>query len=646
MPSLLHSQTHFSLLRGVSKPKEIVKRCADLGYEAVAMTDMGNIGCAVKFVSAFEKSGIKPILGTELFICEQLASVRTPDNHAYTNLIVQSKNYKGWQQLLKLTSFASNKDNRVMEVPRISLGELTGFADGNLVAISGYPGSQIANALFDDPAKAYAATSLAQVLACLDPNRVKRITELAEKHREIFGKDNFFLGIQWAGATGTPAYEVVAKNMRWLSKKLKIGRVATTNSHYPTPERQSDHRVLIATARKATLRVLDGNKNIYNPDEPLHHVMHKAFFRSAEFYIPEISELEQVYDEEEIANTTLISDMCESYDIRRPPILPQFPTPDDVNQDEYMSKLCRQAWRSKVYDRVEEAKWPEYVDRVRRELEVVKGAGLAGCFLIVADFNNWAERQGMIKGPGRGSAAGCLISYLLGITKIDPILYNLSFERFYNAGRNQPGKISLPDIDCDFPVRSREKVIAYIKDKYGHDKVAQIATFNSMQGRKAITDVLRAYAVDFDEVKRITKDIPKPERITEELQAMRDAGIEPSVLRYALESDADTFKEWCEFNSETGECSGTFGPYFAQAMRLEGTKTNISRHAAAVVLAATPLAEMCPLIYEDSIDGYLAAMEYPDLEAMGQFKLDVLGVAALDKCEGVRNLLRHGKVEV
>lgn len=643
--SVLHSHTMFSLLRGVSKPKEIVKRCADMGYGAVAMTDFGNIGCSVKFIDAFKDTGIKPILGTELYMCDQPASVRTPDNHTYSNLIVQSKNLKGWTQLVKLTSFTSNKDNLLMGVPRADLEGLAPYADGNLLAISGYPGSQLANALFERPDVAYAATDLKTAASMLHPDRVKLITRLAERHIEIFGKENFFLGIQRSGAGESPAFTIVAENMRWLAKKLGIKRVATTNSYYPSPDRDKDHRVLIATALKSTLRFLDNTKGTYDPEEKLHRVLLKTFFRSSDYAIPDLESLKKVHDEEEIKNTLLVSDMCEAYSIRNEPMVPSFNCPDGMTTDEYVSHLCKGAWKKKIKSRVEPEQLPEYVDRIRRELEVIKGAGLSGYFLVVQDYVNWAKDQKMLVGPGRGSGAGCLISYLLGITNVDPILYGLRFERFYNAGRNTPGSISLPDIDCDFPVLSRKRVIAYLKDKYGHDMVAQIATFNSMKGRGALTDVLRAYGVDFTEVKQITSHIPEEARISEELQDMKDSGVEPSIIRYALESDPESFKEWCEYNP-TGPCGGTFGPYFDMAMRLEGTKRNVSTHAAAVVLASTPLSDMCPLLYEEGVDGYVAAMEYPDLEAMGQVKLDVLGVAALDKLEGVRNLLRYGRIEI
>lgn len=643
--AVLHNHTMFSLLQGVSKPKEIAKRCADLGYGAVAMTDYGNIGCAVKFISAFEKTGIKPILGTELYITEQKASVRTPDNQVYSNLIVQAKNLKGWTQLVKLTSFASNKDNLLLEVPRISVEELAQFADGNLLAICGYPGSQLANALFADPCKAYAATDLQDAAAQLDPDRINLITNLAETHMEIFGRENFIIGIQRGGSGESPAYKIVAENMRWLAKKLKITRVATTNSFYPTPERDRDHRVLIATNRKMTLSRLDSGKMTYDPEEPLHHVLQKTFMRTSDYAIPTLEQLESVYDETEIANTNLVADMCEAYDIRRSPILPTYPCPDNASPNDYISHLCREGWKTRINGKIDPSRRTEYVDRVKYELDVIKGADLSSYFLVVQDYVNWAKRQGMLVGPGRGSGAGCLTSYLLGITNVDPIIYDLRFERFYNAGRNQPGKISLPDIDCDFPVLRRKKVIEYIKETYGYDMVAQIATFNSLKGRGAVTDVLRAYGVDFTEVKKITSNIPEESRITEELQKMKDAGIEPSIIRYALESDPDSFKEWVEY--EPGKpCGGTYGPYFDMAMRLEGTKRNISTHAAAVVLASTPLAEMCPLLYEEGSDGYIAAMEYPDLESMGQVKLDILGVAALDKLEGVRNLLRYGRVEI
>ncbi len=649
MLAILHNHTMFSLLRGISKPKEIAKRCAQLEIPAVAMTDYGNVGAAVKFIAAFKDTGIKPIIGTELYMCDQPASVRTPDNHTYSNLIIHAKNFNGWKQLIRLTSFTSNKDNLVLEVPRADLDGLADFADGNLLATTGYPGSQLANALFENPEAAYAATTIQGASGALHPDRVKRILTLAERHREIFGSENLRIAIQRAGSTESPAYTIVAENMRWLAKKLKIKRVATTNSFYPTKERDRDHRVVMATAFKSTLRVMDGTKNTYDAEEKLYKVLTKCFFRSSDFYIPGEDELRLVHDEEEIANTMEVADMCEAYDIRHNPILPKYECPDNLEPAEYLSNLCKKSWKRKIADKIPKESVQEYVDRIRRELEVIKGADLSSYFLIVQDYMNWAKSQGMITGPGRGSGAGCLTSYLLGITNVDPIFYKLRFERFYNAGRNQPGSISMPDIDCDVPVRSRKSVIDYVKGKYGYDKVAQIATFNSMKGRGAMTDVLRAYNIEFDEVKRITANIPDEARISEELQEMSDrlkgTDTEPSILRYALESDPEAFKEWCEFNPD-GTCGGMLGPYFDMAMRLEGTKRNISTHAAAVVLSATPLAGMCPLRYDDGIDGYLAAMEYPDLESMGLVKLDILGVAALDKGEGVRNLLRYGKIEI
>lgn len=627
----LHVHSHFSLLDGVSKPKQIARRCKELGYDSVAMTDYGNIGAAVQFVSAMKDAGIKPILGCELYVS---------DSEIPSHLPVLAKNFDGWKSLIKVTSHAHHKDH-FNRVPRIDLPTLADFAGGNLIAFSGHPGSDLANAIFKDPAVAYNGTDYNKVRSeCVHDDWVKRIRREAARYIEAFGKDNFYLEVQISDPQNCPAALMAARAMRWLSKKDGIPRVATRDSKYPTREDAADHRVLLCSALKATEKAIGNRISRGDYFEGKHH------FLADEYHIPSIEDMMAFNDEEELVNAVEIASRCESYDIRHAPILPTYPCPDGMHPDKYLSLLCKRGWDSKVYSRVPEERWAEYTERVRYELNIIKGAGLASYFLIVQDYCNWARRRGMIVGPGRGSGAGCLVSYLIGITLVDPIKYDLRFERFYNAGRNAPGHISLPDIDCDFPVSRRKEIVAYLKQKYGADKVANIATFNSMKGRGALTDVLRAHDVPFDTVKRITASIPEESRISEELQAMKEKGEEPSIIRYALENDPDTYKDWCVMRTaEDGYAyDGEFATYFAQAIRLEGTKRNVSTHAAGVVLASTPLAEMCPLLYDSGIDGYIAGMEYPDLESMGQVKLDILGVAAIDKVMGTIKLLRHGYI--
>jgi DNA polymerase-3 subunit alpha len=633
----LHQHTHFSLLDGISKPKQIAKRCNELGYTSAAITDHGQIAGSVAFVSAMKEAGIKPILGSELYLTDGDPAIKDKEKRSLSHLPVLAKNLQGWKSLISITSFAHAKDHFYYH-PRINVDTLADMAHGNLIAFSGHPGSDLANVMFNDYKAAYSSSNYNYIKEELvHKDWEKRVVREANRYIDAFGKENFSLEIQRLDPVNIPASTIVALALRYVSKKYGIQRVATADSHYPRQEDAIDQRVLLCAALKTTHKEME--RKIERGEE----VYFKSNFRGAFYHIPSLEEMQIFHDEEELVNAVRIAEMCEAYDIRHAPILPAYPCPNGALPDSYLTKLCRDGWQSKVYDRVDESKWSEYTERVRRELDVIKGAGLASYFLIVQDYCNWARRQGMIVGPGRGSGAGCLVSYLIGITAVDPIEYGLLFERFYNAGRNSPGHISLPDMDCDFPVLRRKEVVTYLKNKYGEDKVANIATFNSMKGRGALSDVLRTYDIPFDEVKRITANIPEESRITEELQAMKDRGDEPSIIRYALESDPASFKDWVEMDDD-GKCTGVLGRYFEQAMRLEGTKRNVSMHAAGVILSNSPLADMCPLVYDEGVEGNIAGMEYNDLEAMGLVKLDVLGVNAFDKIMSINNLLRYGYV--
>ena len=248
-----------------------------------------------------------------------------------------------------------------------------------------------------------------------------------------------------------------------------------------------------------------------------------------------------------------------------------------------------------------------------------------------------------IEGIGvHNSAAGCLVSYLIGITSIDPIKYDLLFERFYNAGRNSKDHISMPDIDVDVPINKREIVIEYIKNKYGHNKVSQMVTFNTIKGRGALKDVLRVYGnVSFDEMNKITKNIPDESKIADELQDMKEETGEASIIRWSLENNIDKLKEWC-YIDDHDELQGPLSKRFEQAIRLEGTKSNQSKHAAGIAISAEPLSEICPMVYDSKNDQLIAGMEMQDLEALGIIKLDILGVAMLDKIMSIKDLLLEG----
>jgi DNA polymerase-3 subunit alpha len=307
--------------------------------------------------------------------------------------------------------------------------------------------------------------------------------------------------------------------------------------------------------------------------------------------------------------------------------------------------MCEDGFREKVEGRSLPYPEADYRSRLEHELSVIEGAGLPSYFLIVQDVLAFGKRQGWITGPGRGSSAGCIISWLIDITTIDPLRYGLIFERFYNAGRNAPGRVSLPDIDSDVQKYKREEYYKHLQRTYGPDRVAQIATFASLQGRSALTEVMRANGVNFDVIKRITKVIPDKARITEELQEMKERGEDPSVIAYSLDVYRDELAEWVQVDDEGEIVGGQYAPYFRQAARLEGTKTHIGRHAAGILIGDVPLDQFVPTKWDESAKGNIAAMEYlPALEAMGGCKIDILAVAFLDKAEGVRDLALTGRI--
>ena len=251
--------------------------------------------------------------------------------------------------------------------------------------------------------------------------------------------------------------------------------------------------------------------------------------------------------------------------------------------------------------------------------------------MIVKDIVDYVRSQNCLPGPGRGSAAGCLVSYLIGITAIDPIRYDLIFERFYNTGRNTDSHISMPDIDVDVPIEHRENIINYIKDKYGHDKVSQMITFNTLKGRGALKEVLRVYGnISFEEMNKITKNIPDEAKIADELQEMKEEDGEASIIKWSLENNGDKLKEWCYLDDE-GQLQGPLAKRFEQAIRLEGSKYNQSKHAAGIAIANNPLNSICPMIWDTKANQNIAGFEMSDLESIGVIKFDILGIALLDK---------------
>lgn len=433
-----------------------------------------------------------------------------------------------------------------------------------------------------------------------------------------------------------PAQISLTECIRELSKDLGVRAICTPDAHYANQKDAIDQRILLCNNLKTTLPEI--NRKLSNEED----VPMSTFFISDKYYILSPEEMQELHTQEEIENTNYVDSLCESYDINHEPRLPPFKT--ETSPDEYLRQLCREGWKRKIGSKVDKSLHEKYADRIKYELSILQSAGLSSYFLIVSDIVKYVKSQGWLAGPGRGSAAGCLVSYLIDITSIDPIKHDLIFERFYNAGRNTKGRVSMPDIDMDVPINQREQVIEYIKDKYGSDNVSQMITFNTLKGRGALKDVLRVYGdVTFDEMNQITKNIPDEAKIADELEQMKDEYGDASIIRWALENRVDNLKNWC-YIDDKGNLSGPFAKRFEQAMRLEGTKVNQSKHAAGVVITDKKLETICPMIFDTKTKQPIAGMEMNDLEYLGIIKFDVLGIAMLDKVMNISNTLRYGEL--
>jgi DNA polymerase-3 subunit alpha len=605
-------------LDGLSKPNQIADRCSKLGIKSCALTDHGTISGSVQFYESMKKVGIKPILGCELYISEQDSSIKNKENNSLSHFIVLAKNLQGWKTLIRIIS-ESNTETNFYHKPRLSFDKLAEFLDGNLIGFCGHLGSSLANLILRDK-----------------PEAIKNGLSFISRMKEMFGAENFFLESQLMDQEHLPEQIELTNIIRELGNISKTKVICTPDAHYADKSDAIDQRILLCNNLKMTL--VDINKKLLNNED----IPMGCFFKSDNYYILSPEEMLALHTEEEIDNTNYVDSLIESFDILHKPMLPVFDCPNNLNPDEYLRQLCREGWKDKIANTIAKDDQQVYIDRIKRELEVLQGAGLSSYFLIVQDIVNYVRNNGWLPGPGRGSASGCLVSYLIGITSIDPIKYDLIFERFYNSGRNTKDRISMPDIDVDVPINKRESIIEYIKSKYGRDKVSQMITYNTLKGRGALKEVLRVYDnISFEEMNRITKHIPDEAKIADELQEMKEDTGEASIIRWALENQVDKLKEWCYIDSD-GSLAGPLAKRFEQAIRLEGTKSNQSKHAAGVVISSQDLKSVCPMIYDNKNKQTIAGMEMQDLENLGIIKFDILGVAMLDKVMTISDILKHG----
>ncbi|NLA42817.1 DNA polymerase III subunit alpha [Candidatus Saccharibacteria bacterium] len=589
----LHNHTHHSLLDGLTKIPDLVGRVKDMGMEAVAITDHGTMSGAIEFYKAAKKAGVKPIIGMEAYVAARGRADRDPQkDKARFHLVLLAMNEKGYQNLMKLSTLANLEG--MYYKPRIDHEIIEKYNEG-LIAMSACASGEIGEQLRVD-----------------NYEEAKRI---AKWYRGVFG-DRYYLELQDHGHPDCPSkWDVQVKinqHIEKLSQELDIECVVSSDGHYLDHSDQDAHEILLCVG---TGSFLSDEKRMSLKDFELH-----------------VTDPQDIIDRwsktnpKAVANTKNIADRCNLEIDLGGILIPKFPTPNGESEKEYLYHLVYMGMAVRYAGKTKEEALQmsdaeirkiltdEQVERLDMEFDVLNKMGYNGYFLIVQDFINWGKERGIIFGPGRGSAAGSIIAYALNITDLDPLKYDLLFERFLN-----PDRISMPDIDIDIQDTRRNEVIEYCADKYGHDRVANICTFGTMAARASVRDVARVLQVPYGESDRLAKLIPPP------IQGRH------IPLKKSLVEDADLKKEY-----ETNPTAKTVYDFAAQ---LEGTIRSHGVHAAGVVIAPDDLVKFVPL---EMAQKGVVATQYPmgPVEELGLLKMDFLGLSNLSIINNALRIIR------
>jgi len=573
----LHTHSHYSLLDGLSKIDELVKKAKEYKMNSLALTDHGVMYGVIEFYQQCKKAGIKPIIGMEAYVA--LNSRHDKQGKAdkdYNHLILLAENNIGYQNLLKLTTLAHLEG--FYYKPRIDWDLLEQYHQG-LIAMTACLRGEIPRSILKDD--------------------TKTIKNNINRYRNLFGSDSFFLELQHN--PNIPDQEIVNNRLKQLSQEMMVPLVCSNDIHYLNPEDAEAQDILLCLQTK---------KKQADPDRMT--MLGEDFsFTSPEVMVDHFKDVPEA-----IANTQKIADRCNVTIELDKVLLPHFEVPGNKTADEYLEELARANLSKRYGDNITE----EITKRLKYELEVIQKTGFASYFLIVQDFVNWAKNKNIIVGPGRGSAAGSIVSYLLNITNIDPIKFELIFERFLN-----PERISMPDIDLDFADTRRDEVINYVSDKYGHDHVAQIITFGTMAARAALRDVGRVLDLPYTYCDKMAKMVPMFSTLDEALK------------------NVDEFKEIYNHDPQAKNL-------IEYAKKLEGVSRHSSTHACGVLITPKPLDQFVPLQYSTT-DNETLVSQYSlhPIEDLGLLKMDFLGLKNLTSIETTLEIIEkteHKKINI
>lgn len=580
----LHVHTEYSMLDGAAKISELVAEVARQEMPAIAMTDHGNVFGAFEFHKSAKSAGVKPIIGIEAYVAPESRFDKrrvkwaeggqddVSGGGAYTHMTLLAENNQGLSNLFKLSSLASLEGFYYKQ--RVDRELLSKYSKG-IIATTGCAGGEIQTRL--------------------RMGAYKEAIKAASEYRDIFGPENFYLEIM------DHSIEIEQRafaDLIKLGKELNLPQLATNDLHYTHHDDAAAHEVLLCIQSGSTMA------------DP------KRFkFENSEFYLKSPAQMREIFKDFKQAcdNTLLVAERCETTMREGENLLPQFPVPAGQSEDSWLIKLANDGLAAKMDNSIP----TEYQDRLNFELEVMIKMGFPGYFLVVADLCDHARKVGIRVGPGRGSAAGSLVSYSLGITGLDPIKFGLLFERFLN-----PERISMPDIDLDFDERRRSEMIQYATTKYGDDRVAQIITYGTIKSKQAIKDSTRVLGYPYALGERLTKSLP-PSVMGKDISLSGIFNMDNE--RYG---EASEFRNLYESDPDSKKIVDT-------ALGIEGLKRQWGVHAAGVILSKEPLLDVIPIHRRDADGAIITQFDMGACEATGLLKMDFLGLrnlSVLDDC--------------
>ncbi|CAN5134374.1 DNA polymerase III subunit alpha [soil metagenome] len=586
----LHVHSEYSMLDGAARVTPLMAAAAEQQMPAIAMTDHGNMFGAYDFWKQATAVGVKPIIGTEAYITPGTARqdrtrVRWGANHqnqddvggsgSYTHMTLLSENNEGMHNLFRLSSLASIEGFYFK--PRMDRELLSQYSKG-IIATTGCVGGEVQTRLrlgqYDEALKA------------------------AADFRDIFGEGNFFAEVM---DHGIDIERRTMEDLLRLAKDLNLPLVATNDLHYTHAHDATAHAALLCVQSASTL------------DDP-----NRFKFDSNEFYLKSAAEMRHLFRDhpEACDNTLLIAERCE-VNFEHRDLMPRFPVPEGETEATWFEKEVAAGMQRRFHNAPSEA----HLAQAQYEVDVIKQMGFPGYFLVVADFITWAKSQGIRVGPGRGSAAGSMASYAMGITELDPLHHGLIFERFLN-----PERVSMPDVDVDFDDRRRPEVIRYVTDKYGDDRVAQIVTYGTIKAKQALKDSARVLGMPYSVGEKLTKAMPP---------AIMGKDISLSDI---MNKDAPRYKEAADFRAVL-DTDMEAAKVFETAQGIENLKRQWGVHAAGVIMSAEPLLDVLPIMKREDDGAIITQFDQPPLESLGLIKMDFLGLRNLTIIEDALRMI-------